>query len=263
MDLLEVKNRTNAITVRHPWEQARLIVSQKLINRNLKLNDGDVVLDIGCGDTYVIENLSRAYPKVFFYAVDIAFTDEMINHFANNLNNEKIKLFKSLDDVLLPINKTVSLILLMDVIEHIENDVEFLNSLDKYKYINTSTYFFITVPAFQKLFCTHDVFLGHYRRYTNALLVSNTMAANLKSQSVGYFFISLLFPRIFQVFKENVLKIKPKQSTTGLTSWSGSKPAATIMKNILLTDFYCSLFLKSIGINIAGLSNYIICKKSV
>jgi hypothetical protein len=56
------------------------------------------------------------------------------------------------------------LLLLMDVLEHVDDDVALLT-----EYVEKSpsrARFFITVPAFQWMWSGHDVFLEHRRRYT-------------------------------------------------------------------------------------------------
>jgi hypothetical protein len=56
------------------------------------------------------------------------------------------------------------LILLMDVPEHVDDDVGLMRSA----LVGAAehAYMLITVPAFQKLFSAHDIFLEHKRRYT-------------------------------------------------------------------------------------------------
>lgn len=54
--------------------------------------------------------------------------------------------------------------LLMDVIEHVPDDAALIN-----EYVEDApqgSLFFVSVPAFEFLWSGHDVFLGHYRRYT-------------------------------------------------------------------------------------------------
>jgi 2-polyprenyl-3-methyl-5-hydroxy-6-metoxy-1,4-benzoquinol methylase len=53
---------------------------------------------------------------------------------------------------------------LFDVVEHIEDDVNFLKSI--YEYLRDDGFVFITVPAFQSLWSNEDKDAGHYRRYT-------------------------------------------------------------------------------------------------
>ncbi|MEO8513141.1 MAG: class I SAM-dependent methyltransferase [Ignavibacteria bacterium] len=53
---------------------------------------------------------------------------------------------------------------LFDVVEHIESDSAFLQSINNYLAKNGLV--FITVPAFKFLWSNEDVEAGHYRRYT-------------------------------------------------------------------------------------------------
>lgn len=55
-----------------------------------------------------------------------------------------------------------------DVVEHIENDLEFLQSMRAC--IKPGGRVFITVPAYKWLWSSEDVDAGHYRRYTPASL---------------------------------------------------------------------------------------------
>ena len=261
MDLVEAKGKT--IISRHPWEQARLFVIKKLIFKNILLQKDSIVLDIGCGDTYVVENLANQFPDVKFYAIDIAFTNELMDEYKRKLSVKNVFLFRALEDVPIIKSEKSSLVLLTDVIEHIQDDIKFMSELTQHETIGHKTIFIITVPAYQSLFCSHDVFLGHYRRYTNKSLRKNLSEAGLHTEKSGYFFSSLLPMRILQVLKEKVNNVKKEQATTGLVQWGKGKTISSLLKVVLLMDFEISFFLKKIGLNIPGLSNYAICKKSV
>lgn len=52
---------------------------------------------------------------------------------------------------------------LFDVIEHIDEDVSFLQSIRRL--MKTNGYLYATVPSFQFLWSEEDVFAGHFRRY--------------------------------------------------------------------------------------------------
>ena len=43
------------------------------------------LVDVGCGDTFVVESLARRHPRATFYAVDSAFTAELIEVFSTRL----------------------------------------------------------------------------------------------------------------------------------------------------------------------------------
>src|SRR5688500_9605256 len=98
MDLVESENRRSGEIRRHPWELARFEVVCTLLADVLK-DDPDLnVLDIGCGDIFFVSRLADRYPKVSFYAVDIAFTDELINRFRKEVGIKKISLFRTLEE---------------------------------------------------------------------------------------------------------------------------------------------------------------------
>src|SRR5437867_5246281 len=150
MDLIEARARGFEAAVRHPWERARLALVRRLIARHVTLEPGAVVLDIGCGDTFVVEALARAYPVAQFYAVDSAFTDDLIETFRARLSVSNVSLFASLDAV--PLTTPASLVLLMDVIEHVPDDVEFVGAVCRGRHVDAQTRLLITVPAYQSLF---------------------------------------------------------------------------------------------------------------
>ena len=85
------------------------------------------------------------------------------------------------------------LLLMMDVLEHITDDIGFLkeyaNSLDRGGHI------LITVPAFQFMWSGHDVFLEHRRRYTIGTIEAVVRDVGLVPLKTRYFFGSL-FPLV-------------------------------------------------------------------
>lgn len=265
MDLIEVKHkeRTNRNGSRHPWELVRVDILKKLIAREITFPDKSIVVDIGCGDTFVVEQLALNYPNVYFYAIDIAFTEELINQYKEKLIIKNVFLYRSVEEFASEISQTVALLILADVIEHIEYDKRFIKELLQNKFVDNNTLFLITVPAFQFLFCSHDIFLGHYRRYTNKILKNNLSASGLVIINIGYFFFSLLPIRVGQVIKEKILGFDRNNISTGITTWRGSNAKSFFFKKILLADINFTFFLNNVGINLPGLSNYVICKKSV
>lgn len=85
------------------------------------------------------------------------------------------------------------LVLLMDVLEHIDDDTGFL--LDLTKKTKPGAWFLITAPAFQFLWSSHDVFLEHRRRYRLSDLEALVSSAGLKLVH-GCYFYALLLPMV-------------------------------------------------------------------
>ncbi len=257
MDLIELKNKTN--TARHPWEYARFNVLKSFLRKMIGNTASPVILDIGCGDSFVMESIAQIYPKAKLIGVDTAFTPEIIAQNNARLTNKNIEFYYNISEV--PKEVKADCILLMDVIEHIEKDIDFLTQVNASAFVTSQTKWFITVPAFQSLFCSHDVFLGHYRRYDNPMLIEHCKKGGLTRNEVGYFFFSLLLPRYLQVRKE--AKQKEKNLSTGLVDWNGGAFKTKLVTTILTLDFKFTKLLGALGIKLNGLSNYIVCQKSV
>ncbi|MDF1591108.1 MAG: methyltransferase domain-containing protein [Desulfobacterales bacterium] len=262
MDLKEAKVYRN-IDNRHPWELAKLDVVHYLIKKYFPnfLHRKRVCIDIGCGDIFFAEQLAERMPYTTFLAVDTSFDQEALTRYKKWYSDTRIEVYNSTDDLILNSYGTADLILLLDVLEHIKDDVAFLKRLQSFEFISDNTLFLITAPAFQSLFCSHDHFLEHYRRYNLKSLRARLHAANLTELGHGYFFTVLLKLRIFQVLLEKIHK--PLIRNTQVGNWRQKGYMNKLMKNILIIDFKFSCLLKEIGLTLPGLSIYIICKKSV
>jgi 2-polyprenyl-3-methyl-5-hydroxy-6-metoxy-1,4-benzoquinol methylase len=261
MDLVEARARAVESAGRHPWERARVEAVRSLIERHAPLQAGDVVLDVGCGDSYVVEQLARRYPGVHFHAVDTGFTDETIGHLRARLEDVNVSLHRSLDDVQ-PLTVTpVAVVLLMDVLEHVADDRALLRDVASRRFVSPDTCFVITVPAYAWLFSSHDRLLGHYRRYSTPVLVRQIEAAGLAVVDHGSFFGSLLPVRILQAARERLFKAPPP-AATGLSTWRGSEAAARAVAGVLRADARISMALGRAGISLPGLSNFAVCRKS-
>jgi hypothetical protein len=91
---------------------------------------------------------------------------------------------------------TQDLLLMMDVIEHVDDDVAFIRAYTDR--MPQSAMLLVTVPAFQFLWSGHDVFLEHKRRYTLASLHRTIDKAGLDVVRSRYFF-SILLPAVCAV----------------------------------------------------------------
>ncbi len=90
-----------------------------------------------------------------------------------------------------PEGSQFDLMIMMDVLEHVEDDLRVLT--DSLSYVRDAGYVFITVPAIPFLWSAHDRFLGHYRRYTLGSLEGLIQkAGNLKILRSHYYFAGIL-----------------------------------------------------------------------
>ena len=101
------------------------------------------------------------------------------------------------------------LVLMMDVIEHVQDDVALVK--DYVSKVSVGTRFIISVPAFMWLWSGHDVFLEHYRRYTLTQLEGVLRDAGLKIERSNYFY-GLVLPLVAAVRFINKLKREKPES---------------------------------------------------
>lgn len=92
---------------------------------------------------------------------------------------------------------------MMDVLEHIPDDLEFLKGYaDR---LQKDGFVLITVPAFQFMWSGHDIFLEHYRRYTIKMLEKTVASSGLTPVRCRYFFGSLFAPIVaIRLFKKTL-----------------------------------------------------------
>lgn len=231
MDLSENK----PAKFRHPWELSRTdVITKELSQLSIK----GAILDIGCGDAYFDEKLISQFPNIdFLYGIDINLQESIHKEKAHYLNNyDGIRGMK------------FDYILLMDVIEHIENDSEFMDSIRNY--LKPDGKILITVPAFQSLYGIHDQELSHFRRYNAKQLKSVLNESGFNVIHWNYFYLSLLTVRFFT--KNKSLKVN---------TWKEDEDTfkTKLVRGILNIDYKVLKSLSRIGIKIGGLSLIAIC----
>lgn len=252
MDLSENNARFFNYDTAHPWEVAR----RKFIVRKLShfLPEGGNILDVGCGNCYIADGLS-SIANFQVTGIDTAFTPEMLRSLQrDNLNG--IRLYQRIEDIA---ECVFNAVLLLDVLEHVEDDVGTLQNLSNTPVIDHGAIFFITVPAFSCMFSAHDRKLGHHRRYTCNSLVSVATDANMEILTSGYFFTSLLAP--VMLYKLMELFGLPYFKRGGAGEWNHPQWITDIVAFFLNTDTLLGQLLNYVNIKIPGLSCYLICRK--
>lgn len=240
MDLVEVRADNSN---RHPWELSRARCSLKLLQR---FNNGETIADVGAGDIYFASLVAEQTNKDV-YAVDIEYT-------ATEKDGRVMK-YTSTDQLE---DNSLDVILLMDVIEHIEDVDAFMESiLPKLK---SGGYLFVTVPAHQFLFSVHDVFLKHFRRYNTKMLRDTMNKHGIKIEESYYFYTSLFFARSIAMIKE---KLETNPTDEGVGNWKFGEDhfITKLITTVLNIDFDINRLFSKVGIKLPGLSLYGLCRK--
>lgn len=250
MDLTEALGNTN----RHPWEISR---TKRLIQQCIRLIENvDVdelrICDIGSGDGYfdsqLISSLNARGVKSILHAVDC-------NYQNLEIISDHIQLHNDISTVE---NNQMDLIIMMDVLEHIVDDSNFINKV--VRLLKEDGTILITVPAHANLFSTHDMSLKHYRRYDFAKFELLMHDSQLNVDKCHFFYSSLFIIRWLQV-KLRKRGMNIRDNSIALWKYSDKNLITIILTGILDFDFLINVILNRIGINIPGLSIICVAKK--
>ena len=207
------------------------------------------VADIGCGDCYAVSVLMKFFPFRQIWAKDPFLKEPLLSKLKNELPN--ITFDNTADGNDLSRMPDSDICFMLDVLEHIEHDHEFLVSLNRK--IKEGGILMITVPAYNFLFSDHDIFLKHFRRYNRKELCKQLENASFTVIDSGYFFFSLVLIR----FLQKVFHIRDHNEVgKGSLSYFNTFCAA-----ILYLDAKIGLFLNRIGIRLPGLSCWAIATR--
>jgi SAM-dependent methyltransferase len=140
------------------------------------------------------------------------------------------------------------LVLMMDVLEHVDNDVELVRHYTTK--VPSGAHFLVTVPAFGFLWSGHDVFLEHKRRYTLPEIEQTMRTAGLEVARGAYYFGAIF----------------PLAAAVRLATRSDPAPRSSLKQHGALTNSLlaaaCAIELPVFPLNrLAGLSAFVLARK--
>ena len=179
-----VYDRMAAHDSTHWWYRARRDILADYLARYADLPRDARILEIGCGTGHNLPMLGG------FGTVDAIEIDPAARAIASK------RLGRAVGAAPLPELPGVpraayDLVAVLDVVEHIEDDVAALAAMAKC--LKPGGKILIAVPAHQWMWSAHDTVNHHHRRYSKRSLVKAIDAAGLAPVKLGYF-NSLLFP---------------------------------------------------------------------
>ncbi len=168
----------------HWWFVARRAIIASLIEKHVPLGPDAAILEAGCGTGGNLSMLAN-YGRLDAFEYD---ADARALAAARDVG--------TISGGALPGNigfdgKAYDLIALLDVLEHVDDDVASLGALGQR--LASGGSLLVTVPAVPWLWSDHDVLHHHKRRYTRESLEQAVGQAGLQVRAMGYF-NSLLFP---------------------------------------------------------------------
>ncbi len=192
----------NIASLEHFWMEWRFGVIRQ--NAHLFLQENSQVLEIGCGNGIVLRQfekyLGRTIDGCDLNTVALEAVEEFSGKkFIYNIYDRNPEMMGQYDTVIL-----------LDVVEHIDDDVDFLKT--SCEHIREGGFVLINVPALNSLFSPYDTRAGHKRRYTKKMmrkLLKDAGIELVRMQYWGFSLLPLAFVRKYMlkmVAEENIIK---------------------------------------------------------
>lgn len=236
MDLKEIDNLDTDIDD-HWYYNSKA----QAMTRFLQRDTTNRILDVGAGSGFFSRYLLANTDAREAWCVDISYKADS----DKNEEDKSIHYRRAVGEI------DADLVLLMDVLEHVDDDLALLK--DYVAKVPVGSRFLITVPAFNFLWSEHDDFLEHKRRYSLSHLEEVVKNADLSIRHSAYYF-GMVFPIAATLRLAQKAKTKGGPARSQLTS---HKPIVnTLLKSV------CSLELPFMKFNrVAGLTVFCLAEK--
>lgn len=164
---------------RHWWFVARRRIMRDVLQEVLPPGQGRLVVDVGCGTGANIASLADAYACI---GID---TSEEAIRFARQRFEDIRFIHSSAPQDLSEEAERMDAVLMMDVLEHVEDDSALL--VAQVNALKPGGILLLTVPADMRLWSEHDVSFGHHRRYDLEGFRSVWSVLGIEEVMISYF----------------------------------------------------------------------------
>jgi len=213
-------------------------------------------IGIGSGDL-VLEMAKRNYTGMGADLSDksVQMTQEKLKNVDSKIKIEKKDLFN--------ITGSFDIIIILEVIEHIEDDKKALKKI--YELLNKSGHLIISVPAHKRKWDINDEWAGHFRRYEKdelRLKLEKSGFEVIKLYNYGFPIANIANPiRNYLIKKENLLEKNKKINTEKSGIDRGSQKKLSFMINKF--TMFPFLFLQKFFFNKDWGNGYIVLAKKI
>jgi 2-polyprenyl-3-methyl-5-hydroxy-6-metoxy-1,4-benzoquinol methylase len=247
---VDLAERSSTRTDRHPWERARCAFFSGVLERATDGRSLGRVLDVGAGDGWVAGELVGRFSVSEAVCWDVNYSsadlDEVID--------------PQVHRVVEPPAGEFDTVLLLDVLEHVERDDEFLDDL-VFPRVRAGGLLLVSVPAHPALFSEHDRLLGHHRRYRPAE-IARLVHRRFDVVTEGPLFLSLVPARALEVVAERFRPARTRRPT-GVGEWRHGPLLTSIASGALAFDGAVSRAAGGTMLASAGLSYWLCCRRPV
>jgi SAM-dependent methyltransferase len=260
MDLRECCATAGA---RHPWEVSRACFFRDRLVAQGILRPGTRVVDVGAGDGYlasVLVPVVRPGGAVLCY--DAHYRPDLLEELRTEAEPELTFTSQRPD-------RGFDLVLLLDVLEHVADDRDFLAGVVR-DLVRPGGALLAGVPAWPEFFTRHDQTLGHHRRYRPARLQQLLRQCDLTVVDQGGLFHSLLAVRGAEKLGELMRSVHsqpnpesaPSIADTAVAHWRGHPWLTQAALKGLALDSAVGQMCARAGVVLPGLSTWAIARKA-
>jgi len=190
-------------TSNHFWMEWRFRRLISFIEQGFVTLSDNKIFEIGCGNGIVINQIR----SLFNVSPDGCDLNDMALKMINIDNNE-IYCYNIYDKEV-ELKEKYDVIILFDVIEHIKDDIGFINAC--LFHLKPNGKCIINVPAYTHLYSKYDKAVGHVRRYSKSLVRKkfsqiDGQALQMQYWGVALYFLALLRKGMYLFNSKNVVK---------------------------------------------------------
>lgn len=202
MDLKEIDVLGDAVD-RHWYYAAKAAAMLRMLDHRAM----NTVLDIGAGSGFFAKYLLEQTSTREAWCIDPSYREETDEYSKGKPLHFRRHIGRC----------DAELVLLMDVLEHVDDDVGLVQEYSGK--VASGSSFLITVPAFQALWSRHDDFLEHRRRYRLSQLEETLAKAGLRVVHGCYYFGAILPLAAGFRYAERLSAPQPPRSQLAKHSW--------------------------------------------
>jgi SAM-dependent methyltransferase len=209
------------------------------------------LLDVGAGDAFFAQTLLEEWPELRITCFDPGYEERPLGLSARPQHATFVS-----DEP----TESYDAVALLDVIEHVEDDVAVLGNLVAHR-LRRGGHLLFSVPAWPLLFSHHDRQLKHHRRYTPKAASDLLRHCGLEITSSGGLFHAPLIARSAIVLKERRIKSDGPLGAPAPLRWTGTERARRVVESMLSADAKLSRLAARAGLGVPGLSWWSLCRK--
>ncbi|MCW5831486.1 MAG: methyltransferase domain-containing protein [Labilithrix sp.] len=255
MDLIETNDGP-----RHPWEKSRAAFFTGVVERTLGGRGGLDVLDCGAGDAFFSATMSARVGPRSVTCWDASYDEATVARLGELYGGSgtTFSFTRTMPE------RRFDLVLMLDVIEHVEDDVGFVSEIVEACLAPERGLALVSVPAWQALFSRHDELLLHHRRYSPDECDRVLRAAGLELVERGGLFHSLVAPRLASVVRERASTLAGRTTplaASAASTWRGGRLVTSVVDAALRVDNAVSRAAARAGLNLPGLSYWALARR--